>query len=188
MLQELVKDTIFFWVLKISVYFTFLQFYWINFFAWTMRALAVNEFDSGAYDDVVEGTDPPLTEGETILIRFGFTLDGEVFTYEWVWYGVLVTVGIAILSCLGSVILLNHIRYVTGGSLITDQGSDDDEEEFDKSEEVAIPFTRVDLTFKDVHYTVKSSITNEQLELLKGIDGVVEAGKMTALMGSSGAG
>jgi ABC-type multidrug transport system ATPase subunit len=42
------------------------------------------------------------------------------------------------------------------------------------------------LTFTDIHYTVRSSITKEDLELLKGVDGFVEAGKMTALMGSSG--
>jgi ABC-type lipoprotein export system ATPase subunit len=152
-----------------------------------MRSLVVNEFESGRWDDPVEAEGQIVTGGEIILVRFGFTLNGEPFTYEWVWYGVLFTVGIALVSCLGSIILLNRIRYVTGGSLITDRGSDD-EEEFDLAHEVAIPFTRVDLTFKAIHYTVKSSITNEQLELLKGIDGVVEAGKMTALMGSSGAG
>jgi hypothetical protein len=51
---------------------------------------------------------------------------------------------------------------------------------------VEIPFQKVNLTFTDIHYTVRSSITNEDLELLKGVDGFVEAGKMTALMGSSG--
>lgn len=44
------------------------------------------------------------------------------------------------------------------------------------------PYRLVNLTFKDMHYTVTSSISNEKLELLKGIDGFVEAGKMTALM------
>ena len=152
-----------------------------------MRSLVVNEFRSGAWDDIVPATNPPATAGEIILERFGFTLNGEAFGYEWVWYGVLFTFGIAIFSSMGSMFLLNHIRFVTGGSLITDPGSDE-EEEVDESQEVAIPFTRVDLTFKDIHYTVQSSITNEELELLKGIDGAVEAGKMTALMGSSGAG
>lgn len=152
-----------------------------------MRALVVNEFQSGAWDDMVPAADPPATQGEVILDRFGFSLNGEVFGYAWVWYGILFTCGIAIFSTMGSMFLLNHIRFITGGSLITDPGSDE-EEKVDESQEIAIPFTRVDLTFKDMHYTVQSSITNEQLELLKGIDGAVEAGKMSALMGSSGAG
>lgn len=42
------------------------------------------------------------------------------------------------------------------------------------------------LTFKDVHYTVKASTSNDKLELLKGVTGYFASGKMTALMGSSG--
>ena len=84
-----------------------------------------------------------------------------------------------------SVIALKRIRFSTGASLVTDAGTDE-QEAFDESTAVAIPFTRVDLTFAGIHYTVISSITNEELHLLNGIDGVVEAGKMTALMGSSG--
>jgi hypothetical protein len=53
-----------------------------------------------------------------------------------------------------------------------------------KVEEIELPFQRANLTFKDVRYTVKASTSDEILELLKGVDGFVEAGKMTALMGS----
>lgn len=42
------------------------------------------------------------------------------------------------------------------------------------------------LTFKDVNYVVTASTSNEKLHLLKGISGYFAAGKMTALMGSSG--
>lgn len=61
----------------------YIWIYWSNFFAWSLRALAVNEFQSGKYDTLVNGE----TEGERILSQFGF-LDpsGEVFTYEWVRY------------------------------------------------------------------------------------------------------
>lgn len=58
--------------------------YWINVFAWLLRSLVVNEFQSGKWDDVVELNG--YTEGENILVRFGFTLsDGEPFDYVWVW-------------------------------------------------------------------------------------------------------
>jgi hypothetical protein len=63
---------------------------------------------------------------------------------------------------------------------------DDEDNDVDVSD-VVLPFQKVNLTFKDMHYTVTASTSNEKLELLKGIDGFIEAGKMTALMGSSGA-
>lgn len=158
--------------------------YWLNYFAWALRGLAVNEFDSGKYDEIVPGTN--FTYGEQTLVTFGFYLpSGEPFTRIWALYGFLFTLLWAILSVLGSIRFLNTIRYTTGASLVTDQGTDE-QEEFDDNTAVAIPFTKVDLTFKNIHYTVMSSITNEKLELLQGIDGFVEAGKMTALMGSSG--
>ena len=166
----------------IPVYYVWI--YWSNFFAWALRGLAVNEFQSGKYDNIVPGTD--VTEGERILEQFGFVDPaGDAFTHEWAWWGFLFSFGWAMLSMLLSVVALTKIRYTTGASLVTDQGSDE-QEPFDESTAVAIPFTRVDLTFTNIHYTVTSSITNEQLTLLNGIDGVVEAGKMTALMGSSG--
>ena len=64
-----------------------------------------------------------------------------------------------------------------------DSGDDDDEE---PAGEVVLDFQKVNLTFKDIHYTVTSSITKETLPLLNGITGFLAAGKMTALMGESG--
>lgn len=164
--------------------------YWANFFAWTFRGLVVNEFDSGRYSDPITiSTGETITEGEAILIQFGFVDgDDEPYTFEWAGWGVLFGLLIAVLAVLCSVYFLSTVRFATGKSLVTDQGqegAEDDDCEFDK--EVEIPFKRVDLTFKDIHYTVTASTSDEKLELLKGIDGVVEAGKMTALMGSSGA-
>jgi len=147
----------------------------------------VNEFLSGKYDST-ETSGGSVTDGELILTQFGFIApDGDPYTNEWVWWGFLVIVGWACVSMMISVLCLTKIRFGTGASLVTDQGTDE-QEAFDRSTSVAIPFTMVDLTFKDIRYTVLSSITKEQLTLLNGIDGVVEAGKMTALMGSSGAG
>ena len=164
-------------------------------FAWILRGLVVNEFDSGKYDEFVnitssdnQTTTRTVTEGEATIIRFGFTnSDGEAYTFEWAGWGILFTLTWAILAIYGSTYFLSTIRFATGGSLVTEKG-DGDAEEIDEADMVAIPFKRVDLTFKDVHYTVKASTSDEKLELLKGIFGVVEAGRMTALMGSSGAG
>lgn len=163
----------------------FIWIYWINFFAWILRGLAVNEFDSGKYDDEAE-TSGGLTEGELILTRFGFTINDDPFSREWVWWGLLFAVGCTSISLFLSTFFLDRIRFATGASLVTDKGSDEIEDL--GREEVNIPFKRAKLTFRDVHYTVTASTSEEKLELLKGVDGVVEAGLMTALMGSSGAG
>uniref|UniRef100_A0A7S2YLL6 ABC transporter domain-containing protein n=1 Tax=Entomoneis paludosa TaxID=265537 RepID=A0A7S2YLL6_9STRA len=165
--------------------------YWINPLSWVFRALAVNEFDSGAYDEpAFEGSE--LTLGEQILITFGFTdSDGDPYDYIWVAYGIFVLIGLSFVALVITTISYIHIRFATGKPLEIEIDEEAEEAQIkagDSQNMTSIPFERVDLTFKDMHYTVQSSITKESLELLKGIDGVVEAGKMTALMGSSGAG
>jgi hypothetical protein len=56
--------------------------YWINFVAWLLRSLSVNEFQSEKWDTVEENGN---TQGENTLILFGFTLNGEPFAFPWVW-------------------------------------------------------------------------------------------------------
>jgi ABC-type multidrug transport system fused ATPase/permease subunit len=160
--------------------------YWLNFVAWILRSLVVNQFDSGKYSGPSHV--PGLTEGEAILTQFGFVdSSGQPFTFVWAWYGILFTFGMALMAICMTSMLYNRMRFATGKSLVIDKGSDEIEE-LNENDIVEMPFMRVDLTFKDIHYTVKSSVSKEKLELLKGVDGVVRAGEMTALMGSSGAG
>jgi len=162
--------------------------YWINIFAWAYRGLIVNEYQSGKYD--YESSVPGLTQGELVLTQMGFIdRNGAPYTFEWAGYSILFSLLICVLSIIGSSILLEKFRFATGKSLANVKIEEkEDEDDKIKKEETALPFQKVNLTFKDMHYTVISSIGNEKIELLKGIDGVVEAGKMTALMGSSGAG
>lgn len=51
-------------------------------FAWLLRTLNVNEFQSPKWAEVQENG---LTAGENILVQFGLLLNGEPFTYSWVW-------------------------------------------------------------------------------------------------------
>lgn len=86
----------------------YIWIYWMNLYAWVIRAVVINEFQSGSYDAIVsqDGT----TLGEAILERFGFVIKGEAFEYVWVWYTVLFCVGLCLLSMAGSVWALNHVR------------------------------------------------------------------------------
>ncbi|KAL3909715.1 MAG: hypothetical protein SGILL_007978, partial [Bacillariaceae sp.] len=155
--------------------------YWFNIYAWAFRGLAVNEYQSGKYD--YESQVPGLTQGELVLTQLGFVdRDGNAYGFEWAGYAVLFSLLISLVSMIAASFFLVHVRFATGKSL----ANDSIEEEEDKGDgvevaETELPFQKVDLTFKDMHYTVISSIGNEKIELLKGIDGVVEAGKMTAL-------
>lgn len=160
--------------------------YWFNIYAWGFRGLAVNEYQSGKYDypSQVEG----LTQGELILTQIGFVdRDGNAYGFEWAGYSLLFSLLISVLAMVAASYFLVKVRFATGKSL----ANDSIEEEEDKGDgievaETELPFQKVDLTFKDMHYTVISSIGKEKIELLKGIDGVIEAGKMTALMGKLG--
>ena len=167
--------------------------YWTNYFAWCFRGLVVNEFASGRYNSIINTTSGSQTEGEALLIQFGFVdSDDDPYTFQWAGWGVLFALMCAIVTVFCSVFFLTYLRFETGKSLVTDKGetneANGDEEGEAIAKEVEIPFKPVDLTFKDIQYIVKASTSKEKLELLKGIDGVVAAGQMTALMGSSGAG
>jgi len=159
--------------------------YWINMFAWILRGLVVNTYQSGKFDEVQENGN---TEGENILIQFGFLFNGEPFTFVWVWYGILFSIAAGLLSVGLSTYFLSSWRFETGKGVGTDIPDEPENANGVDCEKVNIPYQKVNLTFKSVHYTVKASTSDDELELLKGIDGYIEAGKMTALMGSSGAG
>ena len=171
--------------------------YWANFFAWLLKGLAINEFQSGAYDNI-----NPLsgeTMGDTILDRFGFSMNGEALQHEWVWHSLAFAAGVGLISIIASTFFLTNVRYesgkptdssssltntndgaIGGGSVADAKAAAD--ESFD------LPFKKSSLTWKGIYYTVKASTSKESITLLNGVDGYILPGKMTALMGSSGAG
>ena len=156
----------------------YIWIYWMNLFAWVIRGVIVNEYQSGEHEN-----------GEQVLERFGFVINGEPFEFVWVYYTIAFCFGLCIMSCIASVWALEKIRFATGGSLGGSIDTNDDENVTDsKKVGVTLETRGATLTFKDVNYFVTSSITNEKLHLLKGVSGYFPAGKMTALMGSSGAG
>ena len=161
--------------------------YWWNPFAWSYRALLVNEFQSTEYDYLYLGSG--IRAGDIALAASGFTTrDGEAFQEEWVAYNFAYLMSHTFLCLILSGFTLQHIRVSPAGaarsSLVSNEVVDSNKDEiaFD------IPFVPVNLTFKDICYDVKASTGGDTLRLLTNVSGVFAAGRMCALMGSSGAG
>jgi ABC-type multidrug transport system ATPase subunit/ABC-type multidrug transport system permease subunit len=165
--------------------------YWLNYFAWMLRALIINQYQSGyAAFEVVVDPATGWTVGDTYMEAFGFVdAQGNPYGYEWVWWGILFSCAMCVLAAALNIACLNRIRFATGQSLQAAEDENDTGDKHNNQKEVEdLPFQKANLTFKGISYTVKSSISKESIELLKGVDGYFAAGKMTALMGSSGAG
>jgi ABC-type lipoprotein export system ATPase subunit len=150
-------------------------FYWWNPLAWAFRALVLNEFFSGRYDDP-----------EAILEQLGFiNPNGQVYDERWIGLGFVYMIPYAVLCTIGAGFGL-HTFKPAGMPSVPRFALDPASEELVGTLE--IPFTPVDLSFENVCYDVRASTSNEQLRLLHSIGGIFRHGRLTALMGSSGAG
>ena len=147
--------------------------------AWALQGLAINEFTSDKYYNEQGHV------GEQFLLVRGFKTDRE-----WVWYTFAYMIPFTILSGLVLGIVLRYVRIEPEMSTLKPKNKiqfgqaavDNDEEDMN------LPFTPVDLTFDKLVYEVKASTSGETLKLLNEVSGIFAAGRMVALMGSSGAG
>jgi len=161
--------------------------YWSNYFAWILRAFFVNEYLSGKYDASAQL--PGRTEGEATLVKYGFTLpNGEPVTFAWTWWAILFSLACIILSLVGTTTCFQHFCFADSGQPLTSRKNRDDINADCVHSPVPgdIPFVPVTMTFKDVSYSIPSQTSSrsspeERLEILHGIDGIVKAGRMTAL-------
>lgn len=154
----------------------YIWIYWMNPMAWALQGLASNEFMSGKYDNL------PTFGGNTFLWSRGFQ-SGK----EWVGYAFAYMIPFTLIFSVILGIVLKYVRIepekahakkksVVIGS-VAEKNDDDD---------FNIPFTPVDLTFEKLGYEVKASTGDEILRLLNEVSGAFLAGRMCALMGSSG--
>jgi len=168
--------------------------YWWNPLAWAYRALLLNEFLSSRWSFTFDGDTSGMTAGQQVLRVNGFVLpNGQVFGKEWILWGFIYMIGFLIIHILFSGLGLRRVRFESGQSTSPQGGGDanavekgDGPEE--EEEELDLPFTPVELTFKDLCYEVTASTGNDKLMLLNNVYGRFEPGRMCALMGSSGAG
>lgn len=150
--------------------------YWANPMAWALQGLASNEFTSSKYDDI-------YLDGATFLSSRGFQTGRE-----WIGYSFAYLIPFTFFFCVVLGIVLKYVRIepeqaqikktkTVAIGKIAEKASDED---------MNIPFTPVDLTFEKLVYEVKASTGDETLKLLNEVSGAFVAGRMCALMGSSG--
>jgi len=163
-------------------YYTWI--YWWNPLAWAYRALLVNEFSSSKYDEIYPAAGQRV--GDVILVAGGMIYRGSAFAREWIGYAFAYLVPYAILCTLVQSLCLKFVRVEPRASPSPPEGDTDDEN--GSAEVVEIPFMPVTLTFTDICYDVEASKGKDTIRLLNGVNGIFEAGRMCALMGSSGVG
>ena len=172
--------------------------YWWNPLAWAYRALVLNEFLSEKWNYTLEGDGSGLTAGQQVLKANGFLLPGgDIYGQEWILWGFVYLIIFLAFHTILSGLGLRRVRFESGQSNSPggagagkdgdkDKGGRENEEE--EEETFDLPFTPVDLTFKDLCYEVTASTSKEKLKLLNNVYGRLQPGRMCALMGSSGAG
>ena len=178
--------------------------YWLSPFSWGLRSDAQNEFGADRYDFDFNGA----RAGNVYLEQFNFYTDKS-----WKWGGVGYLAGLFLFTTLLSAFALakSH-RWLTEGTRRDDEAQTDDKtdeiqvrvgsamrssarDKLITSEEDAIPFERMNLTWTDLKYVVPvvekgpdGKPIHCDRQLLAGVNGFARAGELTALMGSSGAG
>ena len=192
-----------------------LKFLWyIDLFAWVLRALAQEEFLSARYDI-------PFSVGVVNTSSFYNGTLGQFFLYQsgqqtdgdWRWYGVAFVVCIACVIIMLSFLIFRNLTYdrnvgsnrdagvdglVGSAAIVTVAGGDvgeGGEEEggpaaVKSSKTASLPFTPMCVVFRDVTYTVTlpKRVGGGTRRLLAGLSGYALPGRILALMGASGSG
>ncbi|RLN48998.1 hypothetical protein BBJ28_00024288, partial [Nothophytophthora sp. Chile5] len=175
--------------------------HWISPMSWSIKALAINQYRSSAFNVCVYGaidycsTYGGLTMGEYYLNLFG--LDTEK---EWIPYGIVYLVAIYVTFMFLSYLSLEHLRYEAPENVDVSEKPIDSEsyalvetprgmKETDDKEDAMIQlavdtrgrnFVPVTVAFQDLHYWVPDPHNpKESLELLKGINGYAVPGSIT---------
>ena len=158
--------------------------YYVNPMAWAMQGMASNQFLSSKYAGYeCELNGEPFILGEKALETRGYAFGGRT---QWIGYTFAFLLPYTIVFGLVTLLALKYIRIEPDRQHIKKEVNIGEEK--NKTEEINIPFIPVDLSFEKLSYEVTASTSKEKLRLLNEVSGVFKAGRMCALMGSSGAG
>ncbi|GLE09429.1 hypothetical protein PINS_up021070 [Pythium insidiosum] len=167
--------------------------YWFNPLAWALRSVMLSEFHSDNYTP--QQRDANLN---SFSIKQG---------YGYLWFGVAILLSYYLIFTTFNALALHFIRYerylgVTGKATKTDADEEDQvyvqintPSKGDKSvngpagrvKGGGLPFTPANLCIKDLEYYVTLP-SGEEKQLLRGVTAHFEPGRLTALMGATGAG
>ncbi|OQR93166.1 ATP-binding Cassette (ABC) Superfamily [Thraustotheca clavata] len=152
-----------------------LWMYWFNPLAWALRSIMLNEFYSSRYTPAQR--DANLN---TFQIRQ---------SEDFIWIGLLVLLGYYILFTILNTLALHFIRFDSyiGGTHEEPKKKESDEIVLAINGTTELPFYPASIAAKDLDYFVNLP-SGEEKQLLQHITASFTPGKMTALMGSSGAG
>ncbi|TMW67915.1 hypothetical protein Poli38472_007587 [Pythium oligandrum] len=190
--------------------------YWLNPIAWSVRTLGINQyrnshFDVCEYDGIDYCKQYGMKMGEYRLHLFSVEPDRA-----WLWYGIVYLAGGTLFFMALAALVLEYKRYEAPYTMLNgdednsltpimpDSDSSSESRSYGlvtaplKDSHAVVDIHRsshhgrvapITIAFRDLHYSVPNPTNpKEDLELLKGINGFALPGKMTALMGSSGAG
>jgi hypothetical protein len=140
--------------------------------AWALQGLASTEFTSSKYDDY----------GDLFLTTRGFQ-PGR----EWIGYSFAYMIPFTLICTVILGVILKYVRIEPEKQHVkkkpaVSMGKGAAEKE-GPEDSFNLPFTPVDLTFKDLVFEVSASTSGEKLRLLNEVSGAFTAGRMCALMG-----
>ncbi|KAL6556565.1 transcription factor [Orobanche gracilis] len=174
--------------------------YWSSPLMYAQNAILVNEFTGHSWSRLVNGTEL----GVLVMRSRGFFPETN-----WYWIGLGAVAGFVILFNIFFIIALTYLNpYEKPQAVLPDENADDAHEggvnthttdatetKENKKRGMILPFEPHSITFDDIRYSVdmppemkSQGVTEDKLELLKGVSGAFRPGVLTALMGVSGAG
>nr|CAD1823988.1 unnamed protein product [Ananas comosus var. bracteatus] len=183
--------------------------YWISPLMYAQNAISTNEFLGHSWSKVLPGSSEPL--GVSVLKSRG------VFTEaKWYWIGFGALIGYTVLfnalftAALAYLKPFGKAQPVVSEETLKEKRANLTGEGLEKTvgatktsttasspikKGMVLPFVPLSLTFENIRYSVDmpqemraQGVTEDRLELLKGISGSFRPGVLTALMGVSGAG
>lgn len=153
--------------------------FWVNPMAWAQQGMASNQFLSSKFSGYLcDVGDLSFTLGQAALVNRGWQDE-----QGWIGYSFAFLVPYTLVFGIITWQTLKYIRVEQDRPTIDGKVSIGVTK---KTEEFIIPFTPADVSFGNLVYEVTASTSKDKLRLLNEVSGVFRAGRMCALMGSSG--
>jgi len=154
----------------------YIWLYWANPMSWVMQGLLSNEFTSSKYANVGIPQD------------YFLTIRGFQPGPQWIGYCFVYMIPFSLLCAFILTLVLKKVRIEPERAIKKKSDIAIGRVHETSKDDFNLPFTPVDLTFEKLVYEVKASTGKETLRLLNEVSGAFMAGRLVALMGSSGAG